>query len=365
EDGKEQTRIAVVTNLENPAGPSLQSHVKKEDWNDYHIIARGNRMIHKINGVVMSDVTDYGEDSRDHSGILALQLHVGPAMKVQFKDIELKRLPMANKKKVVFLAGVDSHSRGSHEHNAGCQVLATALNENMPEVHATIYQDGWPSDPTAFDNANTIVMFADGGPNHPVLKHLEQVDELNKKGVGIVCIHYGVEVPKGPAGERFLDWIGGYFETDWSVNPKWTANFKELPDHPISRGVGPFSLRDEWYYHMRFRDGMKGVTPILSAMPPKETLNHKDGTHSGNPDVRAAVDRGDLQHTAWASEQEGRGRGFGFTGAHFHRNWADENFRKVVLNAITWTSGAEVPQDGVSSASLSEEDLDSLLPKAK
>ena len=51
---------------------------------------------------------------------------------------------------------------------------------------------------------------------------------LAKQGVGIVCLHYGVEVPKGEAGDKFLDWIGGYFETDWSVNPHWTANFKEL-----------------------------------------------------------------------------------------------------------------------------------------
>ena len=99
---------------------------------------------------------------------------------------------------------------------------------------------------------------------------------------------------------------------------------------------------------MRFRDGMKGVTPILSALPPKETLSRRDGPHSGNPHVRSAVlDRKESQHVAWATERADGGRGFGFTGGHVHWNWGDPNFRKLVLNAIVWSAKAEVPKDGV------------------
>ena len=61
-----------------------------------------------------------------------------------------------------------------------------------------------------------------------------------------------------------MDSIGGYFEMYHSVNPHWTAKFDSFPDHPITRGVKPFAINDEWYYHMRFRPEMKGVTPILS-----------------------------------------------------------------------------------------------------
>ena len=60
--------------------------------------------------------------------------------------------------------------------------------------------------------------------------------------------------------------------------------------------------------------------------------------------------RGEVQHMAWATEREDGGRGFGFTGAHFHWNWADPNFRKLVLNAIAWCAKAEVPVEGVSDA---------------
>ncbi len=263
------------------------------------------------------------------------------------------------KKKVVFVAGNKSHGYGSHEHYAGCKLLAMRLQQAMPDFECVVIQNGWPDDESVFDGAATVVMYADGGGRHPANPHLESVNALTSKGTGVVCVHYGVETTKGKNGEAFLDWIGGYFEPHWSVNPHWTAKFDKLPDHPITRGVKPFAINDEWYYHMRFRDGMKGVTPILTAMPGPETLRRGDGAHSGNPHVRQAVlDRKEAQHVAWCSENENGSRGFGFTGGHFHWNWGNPDFRKVVLNAIVWTSKGEVPKNGVSDKAVYLEDLE-------
>ena len=179
------------------------------------------------------------------------------------------------------------------------------------------------------------------------------------RGVGLVCIHYGVEVPKGTSGQRFLSWIGGYFETNWSVNPIWTAKFESIPEHEVTRGVKSFELHDEWYYHMRFVDQMPRVTPLLSTLPPAESLSRKDGPHSNNPSVREAVlEKKQPQHMAWAFERGDGGRGFGFTGAHFHKSWAEDNFRTLVLNAIAWTAHVEVPKEGVVSKTPTEEELD-------
>ncbi len=251
----------------------------------------------------------------------------------------------AEGKKVVFVAGTRSHGYGSHEHYAGCVLLAKSLEKAVPGVKTVVYRNGWPKEADAFEGADTIVMYADGGGRHPVIPHLDQLAKLAGSGVGVVTIHYAVEVPKGAPGDALLDWTGGYFETHWSVNPHWTAKFEELPKHPITRGVKPFAINDEWYYHMRFRENMKGVTPILSDIPPASTLSRPDGAHSGNPHVRR--DAGKPQHVAWASENEGGGRGFGFTGGHYHWNWGDPNFRKIMLNAIMWTAKAEVPEGGV------------------
>ena len=254
------------------------------------------------------------------------------------------------RKKIVLIAGPPSHGFGSHEHRAGCLLLAKALNENVPEAEAVVTTNGWPKAPSVLDDAATIVIFSDGGGGHPILPHLDQMGRLISQGVGLVCLHYAVEVPKGPAGQAFLDWIGGYFETHWSVNPHWTPRFNDLPKHPVTRGVRPFAIRDEWYYHMRFRSDRRGWTPILSDLPPAETLRRKDGAHSNNPHVRAAVlDRREPQVVAWAYERPAGARGFGFTGGHFHWNWAHDDFRKIVLNAIVWTAHIQVPPGGVRS----------------
>jgi len=157
-----------------------------------------------------------------------------------------------------------------------------------------------------------------------------------------------------------------YFGKNWSVNPHWTADFKSLPKHAVTGGVQPFSTNDEWYYHMRFRDGMTGVTPILTDLPPASSLSRGDGTHSGNPAVRLEViEEMKPQHVAWAAEREGGGRGFGFTGGHYHKGWANYNQRKLVLNAIVWTAKGEVPANGIESK-VTEEDMQANLdPKGQ
>jgi hypothetical protein len=75
----------------------LQSKIKNEEWNDYEVTAQGYHFVHKINGNVTADVTD-NDAKHVASGILALQVHVGPPMTVEFKDIQLKRLPLGSKK---------------------------------------------------------------------------------------------------------------------------------------------------------------------------------------------------------------------------------------------------------------------------
>jgi hypothetical protein len=68
----------------------IQALIKKEDWNEYIVIARGNHLTHIINGRVTVDITDDQESKAAKSGILALQLHAGPPMMVQFKNLRLK-----------------------------------------------------------------------------------------------------------------------------------------------------------------------------------------------------------------------------------------------------------------------------------
>jgi type 1 glutamine amidotransferase len=344
------------------ATEELQKVIKPGDWNQLRIVAQGPRLQHFINGQLMSETVDEQEGKRAAEGILALQLHAGPPMKAEFRGIKLKRTKLADgRKKVVLVAGRPSHAAGEHEFRAGTMLLEKCLDDAAaaggPRLVTATYTGGWPADPTAFDNADALFFFADGGGGHPVLQssRLAQIDGLAKRGVGIACLHYAVEVPKEKGGPEFLDWMGGYFEPHWSVNPHWTLAKTELAQgHPITRGVKPFETNDEWYYHMRFREPMTGVTAILSAVPPDATRERPDGPHSNNPTVRAG--KGGREVLAWAYERPGGGRGFGCTGAHFHKNWADGDFRRLMLNGLVWTTGLDVPAEGVASV-VSADDL--------
>lgn len=272
------------------------------------------------------------------------------------------------KKIVVMIAGKQSHGPGEHEHNAGVLLLAKCLGEGAADRVATKVhlKAEWPP-LEELAKADTILIYSDGGGGHPALQddHLQQLGDQMKRGCGFVCLHYAVEVPKEKGGPEFREWLGGYFEMNWSVNPHWNANFKELPKHPITNGVKPFSTNDEWYYHMRFREGMQGVTPILTDIPPANTVGATDSSHGGNPAVREEVAAKKPQHVAWAVQRTDGGRGFGFTGAHFHKGWGNEDQRKLVLNAIVWTAKADVPAKGIESKVSPEELAANLDPKEK
>lgn len=257
--------------------------------------------------------------------------------------------PSGAKKKTFLLAGGPSHGFGAHDHLSGCHLLAKRLNDANLGIEATVIQ-GWPKEKNALEGAAAVIMYCDGGGGHMALTHTRELNALYDAGAGIGCIHYAVEVPKGKPGENWLKYMGGYFETHWSVNPHWVGKFNKLPQHPVANGVRPFTTNDEWYYNMRFREGMQGVTPILSAIPPDSTRQGKDDAHGGNPDVRKGVGKNQAEHVVWVSENANGSRGFGCTGGHVHWNWAQDDFRRSILNAIVWVAKVEVPKDGVQSA---------------
>jgi len=274
-------------------------------------------------------------------------------------DYEAQRNAPAGTRRIVFIATKGAHGgRGNHEFMAGSLYFARRINAVYSRAYAVVYSDDkWPKDLSKADAV--IVLLNHGGPaaQDPNIK------AAVARGAGFMAIHFGVEVNKGVQGDNYLDWMGGYFETFWSVNPRWTPEISVAAKHPTTRGVKPFHIPDEWYYHMRFRDEMKGVTPILTAVPPANTVSFS-GTPSergGNADVLKAVQAGEPQALAWAYERPGGGRGFGFTGYHDYYNLMNDDFRTVLLNAIAWVSKLDVPPSGVPSATPTKAELDALM----
>ena len=279
--------------------------------------------------------------------ILSLALSLNPASAADPFDqsgVPLEVAPPAGYKgKVVLLiAGKQSHGPGDHEFFAGTAILMNLLKQT-PGVFPIMARDGWPKNEALFDRADSILFYMDGRDGHPVVKgdRLDKMQKLMSQGKGWVNLHYAVDyLPKH--GKRVLDWMGGFYDPEISTNPHWDAEIRNLPKHAITRGVKPFTLTDEWYFNMHWADDVKdvkdakGVTAILQAVPPD--------SKRGTADSKKYPGR--LETMAWAYDRKDGGRGFGFTGGHFHRNWADENFRRVVVNAILWTAKADVPETG-------------------
>jgi len=273
--------------------------------------------------------------------------------------------PMLDEERtVVFLTGGASHGFAEHSHAAGTTLLADRLEKNTENV-TTHIADKWPDDPgTVFEDVDAVVMYFDGGAGHPVNAHEEELQNLAEQGgVGLVPIHYACEVPEDK-GHVMLEGLGGYFEPYWSVNPHWTAEFSELPSHPITSGIDPFSIFDEWYYHMRFTEDMETVTPILTDLPPDESITDRwspdqdaDIRHGNQAVYEAVVENDESQHMAWAYEGQFGNRGFGFTGAHYHWNWGHDQFRDLVLNGIAWAARMELPASGIQSETPTVDEL--------
>ncbi|MEP6917814.1 MAG: ThuA domain-containing protein [Acidobacteriota bacterium] len=262
-------------------------------------------------------------------------------------------------KRIVLIAGKPSHPPGMHEFHAGALLFQKAL-AGVPGVNVQVYANGWPTkvvdgqtvdDSAALDNADAILIYADGGRGNPAAQgdRIKVLDALAAKGVGLGFAHYGVEVQVGAAGEAMHRWLGGFYEDRFSVNPMWKPAFDNLPTHPITRGVKPFATLDEWYFNMRWTTdpAVKArITPILVATPSDEVRKGPYVSPPG-PYPHIVADSGKPETMMWVYERPNGGRSFGFTGGHTHAHWGDPNQRKIMLNALLWMAKIEVPANGV------------------
>jgi type 1 glutamine amidotransferase len=255
--------------------------------------------------------------------------------------------------KTVFIAGVKSHGPGDHEYEQDLRLLAECLRTSPDvarcETQVCLY--GWPEDPATLDTADAIVIHCDGSDHreadHPLLvgDRLETLRRQARRGAGLVLLHYSTFVPASRGASDLLDWVGGFFDYEtggppngWRSAIDWADAQVKIasPEHEISRGVESFSLKDEFYHHMRFLEPDPRRIPILQIDLPGAP---------GNPET-----------VAWAVEREDGGRGFVFTGGHSHANLQMESLRRTLLNAIVWTARGAVPAGGVRSTVRADQD---------
>jgi sugar phosphate isomerase/epimerase/type 1 glutamine amidotransferase len=241
------------------------------------------------------------------------------------------------RRKIVFVGGVDTHGPGAHDHKAGAAFLKTAIDKakNISEmnIETVLYQDALPDDLSELDDADAVILMWEGWHKHLFNVNTPEVmakfSELMKRGVGLMSMHAATAV--GDEVEQdYLSWAGGNKKKNYSVHPMQEELKAHLvsPKHPIARGVGELRFDyEEFYYKILFNKSGGRITPILKT----------------SPDAGPADD----QTIAWAFERKTGGRTFNCTGPHFHKTFQNDDFRKLLLNAILWVAKLDPPMEGV------------------
>ncbi|MCM8525972.1 MAG: NPCBM/NEW2 domain-containing protein [Lentisphaeraceae bacterium] len=263
------------------------------------------------------------------------------------------------KTKIVLIAGADSHGPGDHEFRAGCNLFKKKLDEKMGDkLDVVVVEHDWPKNEDVFKNAAAVVFYSDGLGRHPLVKgknRLEFIDELSSKGVGIAFMHFACDVPPGKQGDLFKKWVGGHYETRYSTNPHWVCDSILNKEHPVCNGVGKFSLEDEWYFNIRFTEDNKHKF-VLKGIPDDKARSGKS-SHPRGPYKHIVANSGREETLLWTLERPDGGRGFGFTGGHNHENWQNDELRKLILNAILWIAKIDLPENGIETSKVTDEEL--------
>jgi type 1 glutamine amidotransferase len=163
--------------------------------------------------------------------------------------------------------------------------------------------------------------------------HRDDFDRLMKSGAGLVTIHWASTVKKDNLdrlGPAWLGYLGGTWVSNVGLSGGKSTLKQLLPDHPICRGWSEYEIDDEYY-----------LNPIIKDAMPFLQVREKDGKNVT---------------VGWIYERPGGGRSFATTLGHPYRNFQREPFRRMLMNAILWSAGLDVPEAGAPVA-LSEEAL--------
>ncbi|MBA3315073.1 MAG: ThuA domain-containing protein [Planctomycetaceae bacterium] len=245
------------------------------------------------------------------------------------------------KRLLLISQGPDGHPWNTHEFRAGVRILHRLLAD-MPglEVSTVDAEDDQRDIPKLVDAADGVVLFVSQGSewvgSNP--ERLAAFERLAARKGGITALHWAV----GAKDPRYIDvaknlWGGCHGGPD----RKYVVDQRTLEpnrEHPITAGLEALTIRDEWYYTLKFASEGT-VTPLWTT-----TID----------DAPQAV--------SWAWERPNGGRSFGFVGLHFHENWGEETYRRFVSRGVLWTMGLEEPKEGLS-LEIDRNDIEEPRPK--
>jgi hypothetical protein len=280
-------------------------------------------------------------------------LMAGPADQL-FADDPASKVP--TQRLLLIGQGPDgSHKPTTHEYFAGANLVARLLR-GQPNLETVIVRaDGdWSDGPQLLDRADAVVVYVSEGAKwlSADAARLAAFRRLAERKGGLVVLHWGTGTraaePIAPFVQLFGACHGGpdrKFQVFEEVTPQAAS-----AEHPILRGVKPNTVREEFYFALKMvsRDKAAPVTLSDASSPITPLLRIPTDTTSGT--------------VCWSWDRPDGGRSFGFTGLHFHENWQQEWYRRLIAQATLWTLKRDIPAKGLD-VTVADQDL--ALPASK
>ena len=226
------------------------------------------------------------------------------------------------KAKILFVGKDPDHPYGSHMYMHTCGVLAKCA-ELTPGVE-TVVSNGWPKDAKVLAGVTAVVVYTNPGAEFLLEgPHRAAFADMMKDGVGLVTIHWASAVKMADYDRLGPAWLG-YLGGTWVSNVGLSSGKSKLerldPDHPVCRGWDEFAIEDEYY-----------LNPVIKGAVPLLRVKERKGT-----DVIVG----------WAFDRPGGGRSFATTLGHPYKNFQDDAFRRMIVNAVLWAAKVDVPKAG-------------------
>ena len=174
--------------------------------------------------------------------------------------------------------------------------------------------------------------------------YFNQIDSLQKAGMGIMVIHWGVTTENAApsAQHHYMQWFGEVGMANYTQNPLgfWSITpIKSAEKHPILRGVKPWIYKDEIFSRLVVRPGDPHRTDLLMGESTQTNIS-EDGSPKGVISPRCVA----------SAYENGLQRGVLWGGMDYHSALTNENYLRFVMNEILWTAGIEVPKGGAKTA---------------
>jgi type 1 glutamine amidotransferase len=224
----------------------------------------------------------------------------------------------------------DGHPKTTHEYMAGQKIVAALLKDTRELTTEIVNADEpWEKGPELLDKADGAVIFLSEGAKWLSAdpRRLEAFARLAQRGGGLAALHWGMGTREAEPVETFVKLVGGCHggpDRKFAV----VSETAQPTDHEIAHGVKPFRVEEEWYYRLKL-------------------YKTEDEAHAIQPIVRVKIDGAD-ETVCWAWERPDGGRSFGFSGLHFHENWKQPAYRRLVKQGVFWMMRQPLPEKGAS-----------------